>query len=253
MSKKVDLKIEHCSNCDENIGFLTINNPPVNSLSTDLIDAINVIVDNLSQDIKVLVFQSEGKGFCAGADLKERSSMDDNETIKVVDSYKDLFNKIEKLSCPTIAAIHGYALGGGLELALACDLRFSTSDSIFGFPETSLGIIPGAGGTQRLTRLSGLSKAKEWVFTADKFNANKALADNVVNEIFDNKKLMIDHIEKIACKIAQNSQNAVSLAKKSINYSVVSSLEDGLSFEREQYLKTLKDPVRLDKLKKFKD
>ena len=142
MSREVELKIEVCNNSNENIGFLIISNPPVNSLSYSLVDSINNIIDNLSKDIKVLVVKSEGGGFCAGADLKERSSMSDSETIKIVNSYNNLFNKIENLSIPTIAAIHGYALGGGLELALACDFRFSTTDSIMGFPETSLGIIP---------------------------------------------------------------------------------------------------------------
>ena len=253
MNKKVELKIESCSICNGDIGFLTINNPPVNSLSSDLVDGLNDIIDNFSTDIRVLVFESEGKGFCAGADLKERSSMRDNDTIRTLDSYKELFNKISNLSCPTIAAIHGYVLGGGLEFALACDFRFSTLDSIFGFPETNLGIIPGAGGTQRFSRLIGANKAKEWIFTAEKFTAKKALSDNVVDKIFDDKKTMIDYIEKMTCKIVGNSQNAISLAKKSINYSMESSLEEGLLFERAQYLKTLKDPVRLEKLKKIKD
>ena len=253
MSREVELKIEVCNNSNENIGFLIINNPPVNSLSYSLVNSINNIIDNLSADIKVLVVKSEGGGFCAGADLKERSSMSDSETIKIVSSYNNLFNKIENLSIPTIAAIHGYALGGGLELALACDFRFSTTDSIMGFPETSLGIIPGAGGTQRLTRLIGLSKAKKWIFTADKFSAKKAFSDNVIDRDFGSRKEMSDYIEQLTCKIVQNSQNAISLAKKSINYAMESSLEEGLSFEREQYLKTLNDPIRLEKLKFFKD
>lgn len=248
----VELVIKPCSSCDENIGFITINNPPVNSLSINLVQSIDNLVDNISKELKVLVFKSQGKGFCAGADLKERASMGDDETIKVVDSYKSLFSKIYKLPCPTIAAIQGYAIGGGLEFALACDFRFSTADSVFSFPETSLGIIPGAGGTQRLSRLIGLSKAKKWIFTADKFTAKQALRDSVIDKVFDDQDLMTRHIEEFSCKIARNSQRAVSSAKKSINYTSNHSLAEGLNFEREEYLKTLNDPLRIEKLKEFK-
>ena len=237
----------------QDVGFITITNPPVNALSVDLVSAINKIIDNISKSIKVLVLKSEGKGFCAGADLKERALMNDNETIRIVDAYKNLFNKIDNLSCPTIATIHGYALGGGLELALACDFRFSTSDSIFGFPETNLGIIPGAGGTQRLPRLVGLTKAKEWIFTADRFTAKKALEDNVIDKVFDSSFLMEEGVARFSSDVAKNSQRAISLAKKSINYAIDSSLQEGLIFEREQYLKTLKDPIRLERLKKNKN
>ena len=251
MNKKVEFNIESFAD-NKNIGFLTLNNPPVNSLSIDVIDNMNDIIDNLSKDIKVLVFKSKGRGFCAGADLKERSLMNDEDTIKIVDRYKRLFNKIDDTSCPTIAAIHGYALGGGLEFALACDFRFATADSVLGFPETSLGIIPGAGGTQRLSRLVGVGKAKKWIFTADKFSAKEAFNDDVIDKMFDNENLMSDYINKMVSKFSQNSQLAISLAKKSINYASGVSLDKGLIFEREQYLKTLKDPVRLESLKKFK-
>ena len=251
MNKKVEFNIESFAD-NKNIGFLTLNNPPVNSLSIDVIDNMNDIIDNLSKDIKVLVFKSKGRGFCAGADLKERSLMNDEDTIKIVDRYKRLFNKIDDISCPTIAAIHGYALGGGLEFALACDFRFATADSVLGFPETSLGIIPGAGGTQRLSRLVGVGKAKKWIFTADKFSAKEAFNDDVIDKMFDNENLMSDYINKMVSKFSQNSQLARSLAKKSINYALGASLDKGLIFEREQYLKTLKDPVRLESLKKFK-
>jgi len=252
INKKVELVVKPCSSCDENIGFITINNPPVNSLSIDLVQNMDKLLDNISKDLKVLVFKSEGKGFCAGADLKERASMNDNEVIKVVDSYKFLFSKICNLPCPTIAAIQGYAIGGGLELALACDFRFSTADSVLSFPETNLGIIPGAGGTQRLSRLIGLSKAKKWIFTADKFTAKQALRDSVIDKVFDDQNSMTHHIERFSCKISRNSQRAISSAKKSINYTSNHSLAEGLNFEREEYLKTLNDPLRIEKLKEFK-
>ena len=246
MKRKVEIEI------NENIGIITISNPPVNSLSVDLIDDMNNVVDNIPKDIKVLIFKGYGKGFCAGADLKERANMSDSESIKVVNSYNLLFNKIDSISCPTIALIHGYALGGGLELALACDFRFSDSKTILGFPETNLGIIPGAGGTQRLSRLIGLSKAKKWIFTANRFKADEALKDNLIDKMFDSLEEMNTYVKEFAFQIINNSQNAVSLSKKAINYALESSLKEGLSFEREQYLKTLNDSVRLEQLKKYK-
>ena len=246
MDKKVDIKNNN------SIGFITMSNPPVNSLSVDLLNDFEGILENIDKDIKVLIFKALGNGFCAGADLKERALMSNSETLEVIDRYNKLFNKIESIECPTIALIHGYALGGGLEFALSCDFRFSTIDSCFGFPETSLGIIPGAGGTQRLTRQIGASNAKKWIFTAKKFDSDETLKDSVVDKIFSNYKDMSDFAQNFALEIARNSQNAVSLSKKAINYALESSLKDGLAFEKEQYLKTLNDPSRLKSLEKFK-
>ena len=230
---------------------ITINNPPVNSLSSSLIASLNEIVDSISNNTKVLILKSNGNGFCAGADLKERSIMNDKDTIKTVDSYNSLFNKIEAIKCTTICAIHGFALGGGLELALSCDFRFATIDSKIGFPETRIGIIPGAGGTQRLTRLVGPSLSKKWIFTAEKYSASEALKDKVIDNVFNDIDSMNDYIQNISSKIKKNSYRAISLSKKSINFSLSSSIKDGLAYERELYLKTLSDPTRSQYLKKF--
>jgi len=251
MNKKVQLIVESLPDSNNVLGFIKMNNPPVNSLSIDLVKDINLILDDIPKNISGLVFKSEGKGFCAGADLKERARMSNSQTIEIVDSYNNLFNKINNISYPTIAAIHGYAIGGGLELALACDFRVAVNNAIFSFPETSLGIIPGAGGTQRLPKLIGVSRAKKWIFTAEKFNAVDALNDNVIDEIFDSQELMEDFVQELMHKITKNSENAISLAKKSINHTSACSLDKGLIFERKQYLKTLKDPFRLKKLKEF--
>ena len=236
----------------DDVIFIEMNNPPVNALSTSFLDDFSKTLDKIPVDAKVVVFKSLVKGFSAGADLKERSHMNNESTINTVSDIGRLFQKIESISCPTIARIEGFALGGGLELALSCDFRVAISDSILGFPETSLGIIPGAGGTQRLTRLIGLSKAKEWIFTAKRFDAPKALQDGVIDKIFNTSEQMDHFIEKFATDIKRNSQNAISLSKKAINYAYENSLEKGLSFEREQYLKTLDNPDRLENLKKFK-
>ena len=235
------------------IGILTIDNPPVNCLSMDLIDSINAIIDQIPTTAKILIFQSKGRGFCAGADLKERAKMNDDDTIKTLEKYNYLFNKIDSLSIPTICAIHGYALGGGLELALSCDFRFATVESKLGFPETSIGIIPGAGGTQRMTRLVGESISKKWIFTADKYDASEALNDNVIDRVFKNKKSMDEYIQDFSSKIKNNSKPAISLAKKAISHSLGSNIIENLNYERKQYLKTLSNPDRIKFLEKMRD
>ena len=237
---------------DNGLVYIEMNNPPVNALSLALVHKISRGIDSVENNAKVIVFQGSGKGFCAGADLKERAGMTNEETIDTVDRYRALFEKIENISCPTIARIHGFALGGGLELSLSCDFRFSSKDALIGFPEVSIGIIPGAGGTQRMLRLVGPSKAKEWIFTAEKYDAEKALKDNVVDFVFENETIMDKNINEFSKKILGNSSIAVGAAKKAISGTLNKTLNDGLQFERDQYLKTLADPVRIETLKKFK-
>ena len=233
------------------IVFLKINNPPVNALSLSLVQALNETLElKVIRDASVLVFSSKGNGFSAGADLKERSIMTDEESLATVDSYCNLFNKIESLKYPTISRIHGYALGGGLELSLACDFRFATKATLLGFPETNIGIIPGAGGTQRLPQLIGLSKAKEWIFLAQKFSAKKGLEDKVLNAVFDCKEDMDKYLEKFCADIVNNCDVAISAAKKSINSS--NDIINGSNIERKEYIKTFDSEVRRKKLERYR-
>ena len=231
--------------------YLEINNPPVNALSLSLVEELNEAIRSISSDTRLVIFKGVGKGFCAGADLKERLEMSDEETIETVDKYRELFRKIEDLACPTIALLHGFVLGGGLELALSCDFRFAMKDCILGFPETSIGIIPGAGGTQRLTRLIGYSKSKKWIFTAKKFRAQEALLDNVIDQLFDTYDLMSDYtIDNFLPAILQNCNIAVSAAKKAIN-AFDSNTDSGYEAERIEYLKTLNSDIRKKSLKRY--
>ena len=233
------------------IVFLEINNPPVNALSLSLVQALNETLElKVIKDASVLVFSSKCNGFSAGADLKERSVMSDEESLVTVDSYCNLFNKIENLKYPTISRIHGYALGGGLELSLSCDFRFATKATLLGFPETNIGIIPGAGGTQRLPQLIGISKAKEWIFLAQKFSAKKGLEDKVLNAVFDCEEDMDKYLEKFCIDIANNCNVAISAAKKSINSSYDSV--NGRNIEREEYAKTFNSEVRRKTLERYR-
>lgn len=164
-----------------------LNNPPVNALSRPLISDLNQVCDWIKhqKDIRFVTFSGKGKHFCAGADLKERKSMSDEEVKEIVQSISDTFQRIADIPIPTLAAVNGTCLGGGLELALACDLRIMADSGFIGFKETGLGIIPGGGGTQRLPPLIGVSLAKHWIFSAQSFTPEEALGDGVIDWLVD--------------------------------------------------------------------
>ncbi|MBJ48324.1 MAG: enoyl-CoA hydratase [Candidatus Marinimicrobia bacterium] len=226
-----------------------LDNPPVNALSKSLINELNFAIDDIRYKYSGLIIRSSKLGFSAGADLKERAKMCENETLTTLKNYKDLFKKIELLPFPTIALLDKYALGGGLELSLAADFRFAVKSCIIGFPETSIGIIPGAGGTQRLTKLIGLSKSKKWIFSAKKFTAVDAYRDNVIDEIFENQEEMCKYANGFMKEILQNCKIALQAAKISINSSNDSSNEEDVEFR--EYKKTLESPIRKKILEQY--
>lgn len=153
--------------------------------------------------------------------------------------------------CPTISVIDGPALGGGCELALCTDIRVATKDALFGLPETGLAIIPGAGGTQRLPRLIGISKAKELIFTGDRVSANEALAMGLVNHVCDDFNLATEKAIEIAKKIGDKGPIAIRAAKKAIDGGEADDLRKGLEIEDKQYQKVLNTEDRLEGLKAF--
>jgi enoyl-CoA hydratase/carnithine racemase len=202
------------------------------------------------KEVKGLIISSSLKDFCAGADLKERASMSNEEAINTVYAIKMLFESIYNLPFPTLSLIKGACLGGGLELALSCDFRFGTTDSFYGLPETSLGIIPGAGGTQLLPRLIGLSNAKYMIYSSKNINANRAveygLIDRLINHNIESKAL--DFMEEF---IPQSSLS-LKLAKKSIDTGFNVELKSALNIEFKQYIRTLDSKDRISALQKFK-
>ena len=149
----------------------------VNALSFNfLLNLKNTFIDlDKNSDIRAIIIKTNLNHFSAGADLKERSDFSHAETIAFLNSLNDLYRKIEVLPIPTIAIVNGACLGGGLELALSCDFRIALTDSFYGFPETSIGIIPGAGGTQRMTRLVGPGIAMKWIFSSEKYTSYDCL------------------------------------------------------------------------------
>lgn len=183
-----------------------------------------------------VILKSSASGmFCAGADLKERKSMSEADVRTLLRKMKLTFMLFENMSCPTISVIDGAALGGGLELALCSDMRIATSSAILGLPETSLGIIPGAGGTQRLPRLIGQSRAKELIFTADRISPEEALRIGLVNHVCSDFEKACEKALEIANKIGDRGPIAVKAAKSAISFGMNMDIKHGLDFEEACY------------------
>lgn len=218
------------------IRVLTIDRPPVNALGRELVDALGKAATELREDrdARCLIVRSGGSHFCAGADLKERLAMSQDEVRAFVPKLAGACSAFAAIPYPTIAAVRGTAAGGGCELALACDLRLLAEDAHIGLRETALAILPGAGGTQRLARIAGISRAKRWIFTAKMHRAAEAHADGVADAVVPAAKLD-DEAMALASAIAANGPVAVRLAKKAIEGGWDLSQDEGLALEWQCY------------------
>mgnify|MGYP001168466390 CR=1 FL=1 len=215
---------------EENIGIITIDSPPVNALEKQVLDELEEIVDNIPFEVDVVIVQGAGeKAFVAGADIKDFPGLKKDTAIELAKRGQAIFNKIAKLDQPVIAAIDGFALGGGLELALACDIRVASTRSQLGLPEVKLGILPGYGGTQRLPRLIGPGKAKQLIFTGEFISAEEAKAIGLVEEVTDGSAL--EKAKEIAQTIAKRAPLGVRKAKKAVDEGLDTTLEEGLHIE----------------------
>lgn len=224
-----------------------------NAFSKQMLSEFNGAVSKLSTDegVRVLIVKSTvDKVFCAGADLKERAGMADEQVGAFVASLRDAFTALANLPFPTIAAIEGVALGGGLELALACDLRVAGEKATLGLPETSLAIIPGAGGTQRLSRVVGAAKAKELIFTSSRLSAQSAAAIGLVTECVPAGEAFA-RAEAIALNLTERGPVAMRMAKKAIDGGAELDLASGLQLERECYEQVVRTADRREGLLAF--
>lgn len=215
-----------------NIGILKINSPKtLNALNSFILKELDEWVERVKDlDLKAIVLTGEGKAFVAGADIKEMSTMTPEEAKSFGEYGSKVFRKIEKLKIPIIAAVNGFALGGGMELALSCDIILSGENAKFGQPEVGLGIIPGFSGTQRLPRAIGIGMAKELIYTGSIIDSNKAKEISLVNEVYPQDELFDKAIE-LAEKIAKNSSSAVSFAKEAINTGMQIDIDSGINYE----------------------
>ncbi|GLI09832.1 putative enoyl-CoA hydratase/isomerase YngF [Paenibacillus tyrfis] len=238
------------------IVLITLNRPEAaNALSIKMLEELRdaVAACKFDRSVRCIVITGAGeKAFCAGADLKERAGMDMNQVRRTLALIRDSINELESLPQPVIAAVNGAAFGGGTELALACDLRIASETATFALTETSLGIIPGAGGTQRLPRLIGKGRAKELIFTARKIAAEEARGMGLVEYVAPPEAL-IDKALEIAGRIARNAPVAVAQAKFAIDKGFDADLSTGLAIEHNAYEVTIPTKDRLEGLEAFKN
>jgi enoyl-CoA hydratase len=218
---------------NEGICTVKINNPQtLNALNAEVLSELETAFDLIRDDneVYVVVITGEGKAFVAGADIAYMRDLDASEAKKFSEDGSRVFRKIETLNKVVIAAVNGFALGGGCELAMACDMRIASTKAKFGQPEVGLGIIPGFSGTQRLARLVGLGRAKELIFTGGHIDAEEAYRIGLVNKVTEKENLM-EETYKIADKIKSNSRIAIKYAKESMNRGTETDIETGIAFE----------------------
>ncbi|NLB32730.1 MAG: short-chain-enoyl-CoA hydratase [Tissierellia bacterium] len=220
---------------EKNDGICTIkiNNPQtLNALNGEVLQDLDAAFDFVSKDdeVSVIILTGEGKAFVAGADIAYMNGLNVEGAKKFSEDGARIFRKIETLNKVVIAAVNGFALGGGCELAMACDMRIASEKAKFGQPEVGLGITPGFSGTQRLPRLVGLGRAKELIFTGGHIGAEEAYRIGLVNKVI-NKDSLMEETYAIANKIKSNSKSAIRYSKESMNRGIETDIETGIAIE----------------------
>ncbi|KAF3448272.1 hypothetical protein FNV43_RR08985 [Rhamnella rubrinervis] len=248
------VKLHRLSDSDSGILEVSLDRPEAkNAIGKEMLRGLQHTLEAISRDsfANVMLLRSPvPRVFCSGADLKERKTMTPDEARSFVNSLRATFSFLETLRIPTIAVIEGAALGGGLEIALSCDLRICGEDALLGLPETGLAIIPGAGGTQRLPRLVGKAKAKELIFTGRKIGGRDAMAIGLVNYCVPAGEAHLKALE-IARDINEKGPVAIRLAKTAINGGLEASMGPALALEEECYEQLLNTKDRLEGLAAF--
>ena len=222
---------------DGMVGIITINRPEaLNALNSAVLDELNGCLDGIDTNVvRAIVLTGAGnKSFVAGADIGEMSKLSPAEGEAFGKKGNDVFRKIETFPIPVIAAVNGFALGGGCEIAMSCDIRICSDNAMFGQPEVGLGITPGFGGTQRLARLIGAGMAKQLIYTARNIKADEALRIGLVNAVYPQEELL-GVAKKMAVNIAQNAPIAVRACKKAINDGLDVKMDDAIVIEEKLF------------------
>jgi enoyl-CoA hydratase/carnithine racemase len=222
---------------EDGIATVTLNRPPLNPFNSNLFSQLGRCADELTSDdeVRAVVITGGEKNFAAGADIKEMAEANPVQINKFIKVGQGSITAVENIPKPVIAAINGFALGGGCELAIACDWRFVHEDAKIGQPEILLGIIPGAGGTQRLPRLIGPARAKEMIYSGRFYGAQECLEFGLVQKVVAGSESVIELAKKVASKYVNGPAVALAMAKKSINKGMECSIEEGLIIEAQSF------------------
>ena len=221
----------------DRIATITIERPPANALSSGLLRELAAVLDEIEPngEIGVIIIHGEGRFFSAGADIKEFTTVTSADGFANLGKYgQDLFDRMEKFPKPIIAAIHGAALGGGLELAMACHIRYVSENAKLGLPELQLGLIPGFAGTQRLPKYVGVARAAEMLFTSEPISGIEAVQYGLATRAFPENQLL-DETYKLAGKIAKKSPGSIRAAIELLNYAKTEEFYEGTKREAELF------------------
>ena len=235
------------------ISLITINRPKaLNALNSQVLDELDKTLDNIDTNkMRVLIITGAGeKSFVAGADIAEMSELTKKQAEEFSKKGNDVFRKIETFPVPVIAAVNGFALGGGCEISMSCDIRICSENAIFGQPEVGLGITPGFGGTQRLPRIVGLGMAKQMIFTAQNIKAEEALRIGLVNAVYPQSELL-NEAKKLALTIAKNGQNSVKKSKRAINEGMQLDIDKAVEVEEKLFGECFEEGEQKERMKNF--
>lgn len=219
----------------DHIGIITLNRPEVlNALNREMVHEIIESLERFDQDegVRVIVIASNGRAFVAGADIDEMAD-DDSIRMELLNQFA-VWDRIRLIKKPILAAVNGLALGGGFELALSCDIIFASENVQMGFPEIKLGVMPGAGGTQRLTKIMGKAKALEWLWLGESMGAKEALHYGVINRIIP-EEVLLEETLSFARKLAKQAPLSLRLIKEAVDKAVDTSIAEGMQFERKNF------------------
>jgi enoyl-CoA hydratase len=221
----------------DNIATITIDRPPANALSSGLLKELSAVLNEIepNREIRVIVIHGEGRFFSAGADIKEFTMVESSDDFSKLGKFgQDLFDRMEKYPKPIIAAIHGAALGGGLELAMACHIRLVSETAKLGLPELQLGLIPGFAGTQRLPKYIGVARAAEMLFTSEPITGLVAVQYGLANHAYPETEVL-ENAYKLAGKITQKSPGSIKAAIQLLNYAKTQEFYEGQNKEAELF------------------
>jgi enoyl-CoA hydratase/carnithine racemase len=239
------------------VAWITLNRPAaVNAINDAMRRHLPAVLQELEADTntRVIVLQGAGgRGFCAGADLKEKPANDNPLAAAVLQTRSSWIEAFDRVSKPLIAAIHGFCLGGGLEIALACDLRMASSDAVFGLPETGLGLIPGGGGTQRLPRIVGLGRALDLLMTGDRVDAAEAYRIGLITRLAADQAALATEVAALAERIAARPPVATAFVKEAATVGLRLDLPAGLRLERALFTMLLSSDERREARAAFQE